>query len=149
MESWQLWFEQNWFSLVQSVGVIGSLWLATATLKRDAKTRRTSDLLTLTSLHRELWSEIYRNPQLSRVLKTKVDLVEDPVSLQEKEFLHSVIVHFYLGWLLVTQNHVIPAEVYATDVRAFFSLPLPNAVWNLTKARDSDFVSYVEKTLSS
>lgn len=148
MALWLSWFEQNWFPLIQTVGVIGSLWFATATLKRDAETRRTSDLLALTSLHRELWSEIYRRPELGRVLQAGVDLVASPVTLQEKEFLHAVIVHFYLGWLLVTQNHVIPEDVYATDVRHFFTLPLPEAVWEKTKARDPKFVRFIETTLT-
>ena len=41
------WLETNWFSLVQSAGIVGSILLTALMLRRDRRGRRISDLLTL------------------------------------------------------------------------------------------------------
>ena len=146
MEEWIPWLQANWFTAIQTVGILGSLWLAVATLRRDIQTRRTADLLSLTAHHRELWKDSYRSPELQRIFQTEVDLVGLPISVAEEEFLNSAIVHFYVGWRLVVAQRIVPPRVFASDVRSFFSLPLPHAVWERTKAvRDPNFVRFVDK----
>jgi len=142
------WVDQNWFSLLQSVGIIGSLCVSGAALRRDTGARRISDLLTLAGHHRELWCELLRQKDLARILQTEVDLIDKPVSLAEEEFLNLVIVHFHTSWLLVREGAILSLDALAIDAGSFFSLPLPHAVWNKTKGfRDSKFVDFIEKTL--
>ena len=66
--------------------------------------RKVSDLLTLTAQHRELWNEVYRRPELSRIFATAADLVANPVSVAEERFLNEVIVHFNTGWHLARRK---------------------------------------------
>ncbi|MCI0538265.1 MAG: hypothetical protein L0Z50_23920, partial [Verrucomicrobiales bacterium] len=63
--------------------------------------------------------------------------------------LNLVIVHFHTGWLFAQQGSFLNAENLASDVRSFFSLPIPKAIWIETKeGRDSNFVKFVESCLS-
>lgn len=149
MAAFLSWFDQNWFTFIQTVGIVGGLWLTTKTLRREQRARKLGDLLTLAGQHRELWSDVHRRPDLGRLLKPQVDLVASPISVAEEEFLNLVIVHFYTGWLLAKEAGVLKLDVLAQDARAFFALPIPRAIWEQTKAqRDAAFVRFVERSLS-
>jgi hypothetical protein len=144
------WLDQNWFGVVQTLGIVGSIWLAIATLRRDARARRVADHLTLAGQHRELWSDVHRRPELARILHTEVDLVAHSVSVAEEEFLNLVIVHFNTGWLLAKENAILTLDVLATDARSFFALPIPRTVWDSTKhARDPEFVHFIQNALAT
>lgn len=143
------WLEANWFTLVQSVGIVGSLWFAVAAFRREVASRKVGDLLTLSQHHRDLWSEVHRRPELGRVLQREVDFLASPISLAEEEFLNVVIVHFQTSWLLASEGAMLTLDVLAADVRWFFSLPLPRAVWQQTREfRDPVFVEFVENAIA-
>ena len=148
MDTVAIWAEENWFSLVQSVGIIAGLWLTAAGYRRDGKERKTSGLMALAQEHRELWTEAHRRPDLSRIFRTEVDLVASPITTAEQEFLNLVFVHFELGWQLARQGVATPLAVLSTDVRAFFRLPVVRAVWEETRlSRNPEFVEFVDRVL--
>jgi hypothetical protein len=143
------WFDQNWFILLQSLGIMGSLWLTSATVRRDTRAREASNWLSLLEQHRELWKDLHQRPELSRIMSREVDLVAQPISAAEQEFLNLVVVHFHTGWMLAKAGSTNSLETMATDVRTFFSLPLPHSVWEQTKIlRDKEFLHFVEECLS-
>ena len=139
------WLDQNWFSLVQSIGIIGSILLATRSMRRERRARRIGDYLALAQQHRDLWGDLHRRPELARVTAEQVDLLARPIVPAEEEFLILVIAHFQTGWLLAREDSLLSLSVLARDARAFFQLPLPFDVWDRTKApRDPAFVQFVE-----
>jgi hypothetical protein len=146
------WLTDNWFTLLQSVGIFFGLVFAGLSFRRDARARQTSDLLSLTEQHRELWSELHRRPDLGRVLRKEVDLLSAPMTEAEEEFLNVVCVHFYTGWLLAKSGALplLSMEAVASDVRSFFALPLPRFFWrNARSGRDTRFVEFVDGSLSN
>jgi hypothetical protein len=144
------WVANNWFSLLQSLGIIMGMLFTALSLRRSTKARKASDLLTLTKHHRELWSEVYQRPELRRILSTNVDLVASPITVVEQEFLNVVVVHFNTGWLLARDGSLLRIDGLEGDVRSFFSLPLPMAIWNQTRQnRDAEFVRFVEGCLGN
>jgi hypothetical protein len=145
--AWE-WSEQNWFSLVQTVGIVAGLLFTAKTISRDQKDRRTGKLLALGEQHRELWSEAVRNPDLCRIFLEDVDLKTSPVTLREEEFLNVVIYHFNTGWELAKLGDLLSMEVFALDARTFFSRPIPNEVWRHSRfRRDPAFVAYIERCM--
>lgn len=149
MEIVARWATENWFSLVQSAGIVASFLFTAAGYRRDGKARKTSDLLALTQEHRELWSEAHRRPDLGRLFRSEVDLVASPVTTAEQEFLNLVFVHFETGWQLAKQGVATPLAVLTLDVRAFFRLPVVRAVWEeLRWSRNPEFVKYVDGILA-
>ncbi len=110
--------------------------------------RRASDLLALSERHQELWAELYRRPELSRIRNKEVDLLAHPVTAMEVEFLRAVFVHFFTGYLLARNGSLLKMDVFEADVRDFFSLPIPKAVWRENRdGRDSQFVRFIESSL--
>jgi hypothetical protein len=139
------WLDSNWFNLLQSIGIIGGLCFTALALRTESVSRHTSDFLILTGHHRELWLEIQRQPALGRVLQPEVDLVADPITWAEEEFLNLVFVHFQSGWELARRGSILRLDSLKTDARCFFVLPIPKAVWTKTKVfRDEEFIQFVE-----
>jgi hypothetical protein len=142
------WLDGNWFNLIQTVGIMGSLWLAAAAAIREAKAREIENLLTIAQNHRELWSGVYQRRELDRIFQMDADVKTIPVTVAEKEFLNLVMVHYQMGWRIAKAGGITTLTELAADVRGFFALPLPRSVWEKTKAnRNPRFVLFVEQTL--
>jgi hypothetical protein len=124
----------------------GSLLFTGLALRMDAKTRRVSTVLTITQDHRELWSNLYKRPALSRVLDPNVDLARRPVTHEEEMFILLLVVHLHTSLeVLKPGMRDEPDEGLRKDILWFFSLPIPNAVWEQAKVRqDASFVRFVE-----
>lgn len=117
-------------------------------LHQGARSLRLSALLKLTEHHRELWSEVHRRPSWPE-LAPEVDLVRDPVTPAEEEFLNIVFVHFQTGWEMAVRHRMVSREAYGRDLMEFLALPIPRDVWNRTRPhRDPPFVQFVEECLA-
>lgn len=140
------WVSHNWFSLLQSVGIIGSLLFAGLALRMDAKERRNSNTLTVAQEHRELWANFYMMPELSRVLDPNADLAAQPVTRKEGMFILQLVVHLHTALEVLNGGKFASSdEALHKDIKWFFSLPIPSAVWEQAKARqDAEFVYFVE-----
>jgi len=144
------WVNSNWFNLVQTIGIIGSLWMAMAAAHRDAKTREVENLVSFNGQHHALWSGVLQKPELQRIFRTDANALEKPVTVIEQEFLNLVFVHFQTGWRLATSGALITLDELKADVREFFPLPLPRAVWEKTKSfKNQKFVRFVERALGN
>ncbi len=142
------WISDNWFTLLQSAGIIGSLLFTGITLWIDSKSRRVTNLITLTNQHRDIWSEFNRRPELARVLKSEVSLLEKPVTDKEEVFVTMIILHLSGMYQAMADRHVRAPERIEDDIRSFFSLPVPSAVWQKVRPfQDQAFAEYLENCL--
>jgi hypothetical protein len=142
------WFRDNWFPVLQTIGIVGGLVFTGISIRQATSARKASDLLALTEQHRELWNQIYTRPGLERVDAKSVDLLANPITVAEERFLNEVIVHFQLGWQLARRGSLLSLETMRADAGTFFNLPLPKAVWQNTRgARDPEFVQFIEESL--
>ncbi|MCP5523274.1 MAG: hypothetical protein H7A46_17195 [Verrucomicrobiales bacterium] len=142
------WFAGQWFDFVQSVGIVAGLVFTAVTLRRESRERRAGHLVDLTKLHRHFWLQAGQRSELARLLDPSASLREKPVTAAEQLFVNLLIVHLSTVWDLVRTGNVLSREAVMRDVRTFFSLPVPRAVWEQTKAvRDEEFVSFVDSCL--
>ena len=79
------WTSQNLFNLFSAIGIIGSWWFASITLRKqtkamedEAEARRSANLLTITANHRELWKVPLLYPALARVIDPVADVAKQP-----------------------------------------------------------------------
>jgi len=144
------WLDGNWFNAIETVGIIGSLWLTAAAASRDAKAKEIENLLSLSEHHRELWNTVPQRKDLARIFQSDADALLIPVTAEETEFLNLVIVHFQTGWWIAKAGGITTLKELKADARSFFALPLPRAVWEKTKQfRNQRFVSFVERAMNS
>lgn len=139
------WLEANWFSFIQTAGIIFGLSVTALGYRRDLRERRLSNLLALKTEHRELWSLVHENPRLARVLDPDADLLAKPLTHEEVVFLRQVIVHFAVAWQSLQDGMPLNAEGFEEDAAAVFNLPLPRAAWREVKnVQHPGFVQFVE-----
>lgn len=139
------WLAENWFIYLNALGVVGGLFFTGYSLHSETKTRKIANLLTLTQSHRDIWKEVIHEPKLNRVLAIRVNMERDPVTREEEIFVTLVIQHLSVVFHAMRDELTIPPEGLRRDVWQFFSLPIPQRVWNRVKVmQDDDFVVFVE-----
>lgn len=144
----QPWLVENWFTLLSSAGIIGSLCLTAVSLRSETKTRRIANVLAITANHREIWEEFLRTPALSRVLDPKADVVSQPVTPAEEMFVNLVISHVNSVYYATNNELVIKWQNWRQDIGQFLSLPIPKAVWTKVKLlQNQDFAAFMEASL--
>ncbi len=142
---WLDWLGENWTHLLEGTGIVSGLWFSVITMSRDEKSTRVTNLITLTREHRELWMEFYRRPELWRVMDAKADLRHTPVTLGEALFVKQLIQHLHATYQAMRQGVFIEVEGMRSDVRDFFALPIPHALWpDLRPLQNRDFVAFVD-----
>jgi hypothetical protein len=142
------WLTENWFNLFSSAGIIGGLWFTAMSLHSETKTRRVANLLTITANYREVWKEFFRFPELARVIDPAADVAKQPVTPAEESFMNLVISHTSSTYEALKDELLIKQEGLRRDVRSFFSLPVPKAVWTKTKLlQNQDFAAFIESSL--
>jgi len=140
------WLADNWFNVFGSAGIAG-LWLAAVALRGEAKARRSANLLTITSNHREIWQEYLNNPKLGRVRDAAADTAKHPVTEAERVFVTSVILHASSAYYAMKDQLLVELKGTQRDVAQFVSLPIPRDVWkNIRSFQNDDFVAFVENS---
>jgi hypothetical protein len=140
------WVSQNWFNLFSAIGIIAGLWFTVISLRSETKTRRIANLLSITANHREIWKEFLTNPKLVRVRDTAADTAKHPVTDAERVFVNLVIQHINSVYYAMSDQLVVKYEGLRRDIAQFFSLPIPQAVWDRMKIFQNDaLVRFIEE----
>jgi len=143
------WLATNWFTLLQTVGIVAGFLFTGISLLIDSKVRRASNLISLTKNHRDIWSQFYRQPELTRILETSVDLKAEPISAMEERFVKLLILHLNSAYTVLQDGFVSKPENLSKDIQSFFSLPIPRKVWEKHKHfHDRRFVIFVETRMN-
>jgi hypothetical protein len=143
------WIGGHGFDLLEAVGIIASLIFAGLAFRREEKSRHTANLLAITAAHREIWSELFHQPKLARVLDPKADLAAQPVTTEESFFVTFLILHLNVTFKASVRRMFVTPEALTRDMRQFFSLPIPKAVWEKSRPlQDGTFVAFVENALN-
>ncbi len=142
------WVAENWFNVLSGAGIVGSLLFTAVSLRSETKTRRIANLLSLTQNHREIWSDLLDHPALKRVLDNSANPEKEPMTLDERLYINMVIQHLGSAYQAIKSGLTIKPEGLKQDVRWFFSLPIPKAIWQkIRMLQNDDFVDFVEGCL--
>jgi hypothetical protein len=149
------WFSENWFNVLSSLTGIGGLWFAGFAIHRDAqarreetKARRYSNQIAVTANHREVWKEFFRAPGLRRVIAPTANIKAKPVTDEEEFFVQMVIANASLMYEALKDELVTRQDGFRLDLRSFFSLPIPKAVWDKSKLlQNHDFAAFIDSAL--
>lgn len=147
METWQ-WLEQHWFDLFQTVGIVSGLLFTAYAARKEDGSRKISNLIAIKAEYREIWKQVYKRPQLARVLKADVDLNAEPISDEEFLFVKLLILHLDTVHRMMKSGMFVTLEGLQKDVAEFFSAPIPKAIWEKIKPlQDADFAEFIESNL--
>jgi len=142
------WVLANWLDLLQSLGIISGFVFTAHSIRREAEARKISNLLAITERHHAIWKPIYERPELARILEERPALHEKPLTRDEQRFVTSIVIHLDSVHRAIKAKMFVRLEGLRRDIKEFFSLPIPNAVWQQVKPlHDNDFVDFVESAL--
>lgn len=140
-----VWFADNWFIFLQSVAITAGLFFTAVAKRSETKMRRVANLLAITESHQKLWTEFYRRPELKRVLDEHADLRQQEITREEEIFVNLVVLHLNSAYYAHKMGLVFKLEGLRRDVAWFFSLPIPQMLWERSKIlQNDDFVAFVE-----
>ncbi len=142
------WLLENWFEVLSALGIVGGLCFTAVSLRSETKTRRVANLLAITANYREVWKEFFISPELARVIEPSADVSEQAVTPAEEFFVYTVIAHTSSVYEALKDKLMTKQEGLERDVRMFFSLPVPKAIWQKAKPlQNQDFVAFIESSL--
>jgi len=142
------WLTEHWFDLIQTVGIVGGLLFTAHAIRKDERARTISNTIALNEQYTQIWHEFYERPSLSRILKRDVDLNKQPVSDEETLFVKTLILHLDTVRRAMTAGIFSKIQGLQNDIRDFFALPIPKAIWEKIKSfQDKDFVAFVDDCL--
>ena len=140
---------QNNLPLLESAGIIGGLFFTAWSLWIDAKVRRVQNLITITAHHREIWSEIYKNPELKRIIDSKADLENRPITIPERLFTRSLFLHLSAAYQASRTGMFSEPNGLQHDIKKFLRLPIPKQIWNQTEeSHNQEFQEFVTNASS-
>lgn len=143
------WLARDWFSVVQTGGIIAALAFVAVGFFYDARSRRVSNLIHLTDRHRLLWERMYSDPKLARILDPAADPDRSPITPEEEMFVVFLILHLANTYYTIRTGFLSQPEGVTRDIQLFFSLPIPKAVWRKVRdLQDRQFVKFVENALA-
>src|SRR5690348_13551762 len=116
------WFGQNWFILLESVGIVGGLVFTGISLHESTKSQRVANLIAITQHHREIWTYLYTRPSLSRVINPDLNLWRAPVTDEEALFVSLLVLHLGAVFEAMKARSFPKREGLGQDIRSFFSL---------------------------
>lgn len=89
-------------------------------------------------------------PALARVLDPQPDLATHPISNAESLFVLFLILHLASSFEATKHGMYFVERGLRADVRGFFSLPIPQGVWEqMKKYQHPDFVRFVDGVIDS
>lgn len=140
----------SWFAFVQTIAIAGGFFLMGISVCLEARARRAGNLIQLTQQHRDLWERMYLDPQLSRILDPRADLLRKPVTASEEMFAVFLILHLSSTFYAMRAGFFRKPRGLRKDIEGFFSLPIPRAVWSKVKIlQERPFVTFVENCLNA
>src|SRR5947209_6576376 len=140
------WSENIWLDVIQTTVLAGALILIGAGLFLEARARRVANLIQLTQAHRELWEGMYADPALSRILDRTADLGKMSLKPEEEMFVVFVILHLSSTYYAMRSGLFQRPHGLQKDIKSFFSLPIPRAVWLKVKnLQEPAFMEFVER----
>ena len=139
------WFQEHWFDLFQTIGIIGGLFFSGFAIWRDDQSRKISNLIEINRQYQDIWKELYDRPELSRILDVNTDIKTKPVTEKESLFVNMLILHLDTVYRSTKAGLAVHFEGLQKDIAEFFKLPIPKTVWEQMKGfHNQDFVRFVE-----
>lgn len=131
--------------LIQSLAIVGTLLITYFQLRDTNRSNRAVVSLQVTASHREIWSMLFTNRELGRVVDEHPDLAERPVTQLEEYFVIMVINHMSAAYDAYKQGMF---RLYEADLRDFFALPIPRHVWDeVRQYQGPELVEFIDGLL--
>lgn len=142
------WLSANWFSVVQTVVLVGTLIVAVSALRSSGQATKGSNTLAIMASNRQIWSQLTTNPELQSVMRPTMS-ADEAVTDSEYHFVLAVIHHTAISFELAQTGGINVIEGARRDVHDTMNLPVFKATWDKCKAyQNADFAEFMDSCIS-
>ncbi len=142
------WIAQH-SDLLQNLGIISGFLFTAHSIRREGEARKIGNAMEMTQHHHTIWKQAYERPELSRILDKGADLETKPLTNEERLFVTLLILHLDVVHRAMKAKMFVKLGGVREDIKGFFSLPIPKAVWETAKPlHDEVFIRFVETALT-
>ncbi len=122
------------------------LFLTAFTIHKDERARKIANMLAIHERYDRLWTRLFTNPELQRILKKDVDVNRKPVTDEEMLFVKMLFLHLDTVRRATHEGMFVKLQGLKRDVADFMSLSIPRSVWQRIKPfQDDDFVEFINE----
>jgi hypothetical protein len=140
------WLRENWFDLFQTAAIVGGF----VAIHRDKTKERVQNRIHFTERHAELSRQQHLDPRLARLQRMDIDLTKAPLTKHEEYHVQEQIHHLAATHFAAKNGVFTLASALPEDIRSYFQLPIPLAVWKKAKRfHEPDFVEFVESHIDT
>lgn len=137
--------QKHWFQLAQTLGIITSVSIGIATLRRGQQSRVVENYLKLTQYHRDIWKIALDKPELYRLFSESESIRGRSLSDTEQQFLTFLFLHLTCFYELQKTTQLVDISAIRADVGSTLRAPLIQQFWDERKVYyNKDFVKFVE-----
>lgn len=138
------WLQENWIDLAQTAVIIVALWVAAKQLYLNNAINKYRVHMDIVKSHREIWSQIILDENLSRIAEETLDLTKSPITKPEKKFTIFLILHVSTLFSASKRRFLSISEEDKEDIKGLFALPIVKKVWSEIKDLYSNkFVKFI------
>lgn len=134
--------------MLRDVGITIGLLLTAYTIWREERAQKIANRISIANQYLDITADLFRHPRLHRVMRTDVDLETEPITDEEMLHVKRRIIHLNTVYQAARAGKFVRVEGMRADIRNFFSLPIPRAVWDRVRdVQDEDFAVFVDGCL--
>jgi hypothetical protein len=143
-----VWLRLHWIDLIQTAALVTGFLTLRSAFIGETRARQIGNSITLSQHHRNLWERLLADPQLARILDPKADIQKKRVTFAEEMFVIFIIIHLSDSYTAIQAGFYERLSGLRKDIQNFFSLPIPQFVWNKVKdLQEFEFFKFVENCL--
>lgn len=143
------WIELRSIDLVQSIGIIGGFFISWYQVRASNKIAKFQVFIQLGESHHAVWSPLIENQALNRIQQPNPDLIEQPITDQERAFLVNLFIHFEGAFEAERRGFYKLGIHEREDIADFLQLPIPRRVWDDIKGyQPVRFMRFIDSLLS-
>lgn len=142
--------DPDWFTLVQTTGIIASFLFTAYELRRTRVSTITANEIRLIELHRDLWRMTIDEPSLMRPFAHDLKPEELTLSMSENRFVNLLFLHISGAFRLSEAGEVRRTGDFRGDLKQLLSRPAIRTFWEENQRfHDERFVAFVNSCVSS
>jgi hypothetical protein len=136
--------DSDWFTLVQTVGIIASLLFTAYELRRNRASCIAANEIKLIELHRDLWRMTIDQPSLMRPFGHDLKPDELKLSIAESRFVNLLFLHISGAFRLTEAGEVRRTGDFRGDLKELLARPAIRNFWEANQRyHDARFVAFV------
>lgn len=139
----------NIVDIIQTAAIVITLLITLFVFAKNIANLKVQSQFSVNQAHREIWGNLYSSDKVSRVFSKNPDLIQCPVTEEEKMFVNMIFLHMSACLRAIKLKNIYKIEGIKEDLADILSYKIPQIVWNeVERFHDKHFIKFVNRTMN-